>query len=140
MSAQQAAQMLPFVLPVDKSSAKEGGACALCMLGAARGARRVCGAGCVEKCDDTYVVLQQQECAHVMHCGVPASCDKQFAGCMSSADAGLAIGSRALAARWVCWLPRCALLRCGWCWRACDFLSEGRIFNVALYTVLMLSK
>ena len=59
------------------------------------------GASCVDKRDDTHVVLRLQNCAHVMHCGVLAGCDEQFAGCMSGADAGRVVGSQALAARWV---------------------------------------
>ena len=86
------------------------------------------GASCVDKRDDTHVVLRLQNCAHVMHCGVLAGCDEQFAGCMSGADAGRVAGSQALAARWVCWSRRCALLRRGRCWRACDFSSE-RLFR-----------
>ena len=129
MSAQQVAQMLPFVLPVDNSSATEGGACALCILEAAGGALRMHGASCVDKSDYTHVVLRLQKCAHVMHCGVLASCDEQFAGCMSGADAGRVVGSQALAARWVCWSRWCALLRRGRYWRACDFSSEKLFFS-----------
>ena len=135
MSAQQVAQMLPFVLPVDNSSATEGGACALCILEAAGGALRMHGASCVDKSDCTHVVLRLQKCAHVMHCGVLASCDEQFAGCVSGADAGRVVGSQALAARWVCWSRRCALLRRGRYWRACDFSSEKLSFVIRLYHI-----
>ena len=70
--------MLSFLLSVDNLSATEGGACALCMTEAAGGARRMHGASCVDKSDDTVRMLcsgcRKWSCAALWcACGVAMS-------------------------------------------------------------------
>ena len=129
MLAQQGAQMLPFVLPVENSSAKKGRACAQCIGEAAGGARRVCGASNVKKNHDTLVECRKQKCVCAVQCVMRVSCGEQFTRHMLGVDAGRAVGSQSRAAQRVCQSRWCALSRRGRRWRACDFVG-GRSFWV----------
>ena len=131
MLAQQGAQMLPFVLPVENSSAKKGRACAQCIGEAAGGARRVCGASNVKKNHDTLVECRKQKCVCAVQCVMRVSCGEQFTRHMLGVDAGRAVGSQSRAAQRVCQSRWCALSRRGRRWRACDFVG-GRSFNMVL--------
>ena len=96
MLAQQGAQMLPFVLPVENSSAKKGRACAQCIGEAAGGARRVCGASNVKKNHDTLVECRKQKCVCAVQCVIRVSCGERFTRHMLGVDAGRAAGSNEL--------------------------------------------
>ena len=128
MLAQQGAQMLPFVLPVENSSAKKGRACAQCIGEAAGGARRVCGASNVKKNHDTLVECRKQKCVCAVQCVMRVSCGEQFTRHMFGADADRAVGSHSRAAQRVCQSRWCALPRRGRHWRACDFV-RGESFS-----------
>ena len=91
MLAQQEAQMLPFALPVENSSAKKGRACAQCIGEAAGGARRVCGASNVKKNHDTLVECRKQKCVCAVQCVMRVSCGEQFTRHMLGVDAGRAV-------------------------------------------------
>ena len=121
MPAQQEAQMLPFVLPVEGTSAKKGRACAQCIGEVAGGAWRVYGACSVKKNHDTLVVCRMQKCACVVQCVVRVSCGEQFTRHMSGAGADRAAGSQSCAVERVYGSRWCALSRRGRQWRACDF-------------------
>ena len=120
--------MLPFVLPVENSSAKKGRACAQCIGEAAGGARRVCGASNVKKNHDTLVECRKQKCVCAVQCVIRVSCGERFTRHMLGVDAGRAVGSQSRAAQRVCQSRWCALSRRGRRWRACDFVG-GRSFS-----------
>ena len=132
MLAQQGAQMLPFVLPVENSSAKKGRACAQCIGEAAGGARRVCGASNVKKNHDTLVECRKQKCVCAVQCVIRVSCGEQFTRHMLGVDAGRAVGSQSRAAQRVCQSRWCALSRRGRRWRACDFVGGRSFFVVTI--------
>ena len=110
MPAQQEAQMLPFVLPVEDSSAKKGRACAQCIGEVAGGAWRVYGACSVKKSHDTLVVCRMQKCACVVQCDVRVSCGEQFTRHMLGADADRDVGSQSCAVERVCGAARVAVV------------------------------
>ena len=132
MLAQQGAQMLPFVLPVENSSAKKGRACAQCIGEAAGGARRVCGASNVKKNHDTLVECRKQKCVCAVQCVMRVSCGEQFTRHMLGEDAGRAVGSQSRAAQRVCQSRWCALSRRGRRWRACDFVGGRSLIIIGI--------